>query len=290
MLMMKIQVMAATDGIFRRSATAKRIMIGGGWNLLRQNHSATGTTTSNTPSLINGTIGIVAKKCCYYQNLPNNKQQLYASQRHRTFVSSVDDSTKKSKNEGTVTSTNSFTGVVKLWDQSKRYGFITARIGALSKDIFVNGSSLSSSVKRKVSEVEVEADQEQVADANPSLDLNPSPILLKGEPVRFRIRTESNGLQKAVDITLIDGQPIPVLRDRYLSNVHNRAKMILGEKIYELLKNNTSNDKEALLKEIQSFYNEAAERIALAERKIVALGMKVEDFKVRTNRYDVDDE
>lgn len=277
MKMMKMPVAVVADGFLRSTAKTTR-MIGGGWNLQRQYRAAITTTT--TRSLVNGTIS----QLCHSMNFSCEKLQLFGSQQRRSMASSIDNN--NTTNEEGVTSAESFTGIVKFWNRRKKFGFISARIGRLpEKDYFVGVGSV---IVLKPKEIEQEGGQEEVKDTDTSSD-NVSddsgsdkiitPNIYKGERVRFRVRTLSNGTQKAVDVTWLDGKAISPIRNNFLDMTHKHVKAVMGEKIFEIVKNiNTSDDPEGLLQQIQIVYNDATGKISEAERKIIALGMKVEEF------------
>lgn len=260
-MMLKKPVVTAVDVLFRFTTVTKERMIG--WNSLRQYHAPRTTATTTKLFLVGRTMGIIV------QNWENNM-----SPQRRTFAALMDDKNENSGKERAITSSESYIGVVKLWLKGKGFGFLTARIGTLpEKDFFVNQASfvIPSSV--------VPSNENEPAVAISGGDSTLSPTLRKGERVRFRILTHSNGLQKAVHVTWVDGEPFTPLRKGYLSRVHARAKTVMGDEIYKMLRtNNVNQDPERLLQQIYNAYQEADEEISNAERKISEFGMKLEDF------------
>lgn len=146
------------------------------------------------------------------------------------------------------------TGTVKFYLREKGYGFIQPDGGGA--DCFVHRSGLVSDVPTDVS--------------------LQHPFLRKGERVRYEAIPDT-GLDKATQVTWLNGQPIPPLRRNYLGSVHERARRVLGDHAYAIFADDTTSDEEKNVK-IRDAFIYAHSIVENGQALIQRLGMKIEDF------------
>lgn len=247
----------------------------------------------------------------YSQKYQNNNNFIRKQQRSLSSSSSSNPSSI------------SYTGTVKFYLREKGYGFIvtdmnnntTTSNSNKMMDIFVHHSSLISSIIPKVNHDNDGGDNsndddnaDKTSSNNNTIDVNHNknttkhnfqmnvkyPFLKTGERVRYNIkRIPTDGTIQAIDVTWLNGTPIPPLRLNYLGGVHERSKIILGNAIYDLLHQYTpqhhqsfsfdtldQNDLATILIKLQNHYNEANETIISSEELITSLGMNIQDFPI----------
>jgi len=103
--------------------------------------------------------------------------------------------------------------------------------------------------------------------------------------VRFGTSTNESGTEQAVSVHWVNGQPVPPERTNYLGGVHERAKRILGESVYDLLAaadadNSDGKSDEELLKQVRALQQQAKTSIENGEAFVRQLGMDPKDFPV----------
>lgn len=149
-------------------------------------------------------------------------------------------------------------GTVKYYLREKGYGFIVPDSGGA--DVFVHRSGLLTDIPLDVS--------------------IQHPFLRKGERVRFETIPDA-GLHKAVQVTWLNGSPIPPLRRNYLGTVHDRARRILGDHVFEIMNDEDLSEEERQEK-IRVAYEYVMNIIANGEALVTRLGMRLEDFPTET--------
>ena len=102
------------------------------------------------------------------------------------------------------------------------------------------------------------------------------PYLKKGERVRYSVRPNAAGLDQAVQVVWLNGTPIPPERTNYLGGVHERAKRLLGEAVFDVM-SKQSTDPE-ILQELRAQMEMAQTTIRNAENFVRKLGMDPADF------------
>jgi cold shock CspA family protein len=154
------------------------------------------------------------------------------------------------------------TGKVKFYLRDKGYGFITAD-GAGDGDIFLHRTAFVTHV--------------------PPEHLR-HPFAREHERVSFDTQVDaSSGQTRAVNVTWINGEPIPPLRQNFLGTAWERVHRDLGEAVYRILSNKVSENalSEAEQNEkIRDAYAFQQTKIDEAHQLIVNLGMDVADFPV----------
>jgi CspA family cold shock protein len=160
-------------------------------------------------------------------------------------------------------------GTVKFYNREKSFGFIQPDGGGA--DIFVHRSGI-------VSPLSVEESMRH-------------PYLQEGERVRFERRVDS-GLDKAVDVTWLNGNPVPPLRKGFRAANIERAKTVLGEQAYTILNDDTLSQEEQNEK-IRDAFAFSNSIVINAEQLVVNMGMNLDDFPTEirprkgNNRRDV---
>jgi len=155
------------------------------------------------------------------------------------------------------------TGTVKFFLRNKGFGFIQPDGGAAT-DVFVHRLGIHC-------QPPVPADQ---------LAKSPRwPYLKKGERVRYAVRPNAAGLDQAVQVVWLNGTPIPPERTNYLGGVHERAKRLLGEAVFDLIltRQPPPTDQE-ILQELRAQMEMAQTTIRNAENFVRRLGMDPADF------------
>lgn len=166
-------------------------------------------------------------------------------------------------------------GTVKFYLRDKGYGFVVAD-GRGDKDYFLHRSAIRCSTE---------------IPAHVLASTVKYPYLKKDERVRFTIQRVSSGLEKAVDVTWLNGTPIPPERTNFLGGVHERAKHRLGERVYDLCRhpndasrsastNNDTDENQPFDQQVRRAFAAAERTIASAETLVQELGMKVTDFPI----------
>jgi CspA family cold shock protein len=146
------------------------------------------------------------------------------------------------------------TGTVKFYNREKAFGFIQPDGGGA--DIFVHRSGI-------VSPLAVEESMRH-------------PYLRQGERVRFERKLDS-GLDKAVEVTWLNGNPVPPLRKGFRAANIERAKTVLGEQAYTILNDDTLSQEQQNEK-IRDAFAFATSIVQNAEELVVNMGMNLDDF------------
>jgi CspA family cold shock protein len=154
------------------------------------------------------------------------------------------------------------TGTVKFYNREKAFGFIQPDGGGA--DIFVHRSGI-------VSPLAVEESMRH-------------PYLRQGERVRFERKIDS-GLDKAMEVTWLNGNPVPPLRKGFRAANIERAKTVLGEQAYTILNDDTLSEEQQNEK-IRDAFAFASSIVHNAEQLVVNMGMNLDDFPTegRSNR------
>jgi CspA family cold shock protein len=145
-------------------------------------------------------------------------------------------------------------GTVKFYNREKAFGFIQPDGGGA--DIFVHRSGI-------VSPLSVEESMRH-------------PYLREGERVQFERRVDS-GLDKAVDVTWLNGNPVPPLRKGFRAASITRAKTVLGEQAYTILNDDTLSEEQQNEK-IRDAFAFSNSIVLNAEQLVVNMGMHLDDF------------
>jgi CspA family cold shock protein len=146
------------------------------------------------------------------------------------------------------------TGTVKFYNREKAFGFIQPDGGGA--DIFVHRSGI-------VSPLAVEESMRH-------------PYLRQGERVRFERKIDS-GLDKAMEVTWLNGNPVPPLRKGFRAANIERAKTVLGEQAYTILNDDTLSPEQQNEK-IRDAFAFASSIVQNAEQLVVNMGMNLDDF------------
>jgi CspA family cold shock protein len=146
------------------------------------------------------------------------------------------------------------TGTVKFYNREKAFGFIQPDGGGT--DIFVHRSGI-------VSPLAVEESMRH-------------PYLREGERVRFERKSDS-GLDKAVEVCWLNGNPVPPLRKGFRAANIERAKTVLGQQAYSILNDDTLSEEQQNEK-VRDAFAFASSIVDNAEQLIVNMGMNLEDF------------
>jgi cold shock CspA family protein len=182
------------------------------------------------------------------------------------------------------------TGKVTFYNRAKAYGFVIPDgveqkvnpDGSMEGQVYVHRTGI-------VSDLSVE-------------ESSMYPFLRAGERIRFtvshttpsyndnkEIPQDAVGKPRAVQVTWLDGTPIPPLRPNYLISVQGTSVQQLGLEILEYVEQLNDDDSatatidpEEQLKALYAIVKKAQTNINGAKQKIVKLGMKVEDFPVLT--------
>ena len=155
------------------------------------------------------------------------------------------------------------TGTVKFFLRNKGFGFIQPDGGAAT-DVFVHRLGIHC-------QPPLPAEQ---------LTKSPRwPYLKKGERVRYSVRPNAAGLDQAVQVVWLNGTPIPPESTNYLGGVHERAKRLLGEAVFDVLSREQppTTDQE-ILQELRAQMEMAQTTIRNAENFVRRLGMDPADF------------
>jgi cold shock protein len=144
-------------------------------------------------------------------------------------------------------------GTVKFYLREKGYGFVQP--DGQDRDLFVHRKSI-------------------LTDVPPEILRNP--FLRAGERVLFDIELDIDQ-DKAVNITWLNGDRIPPLRRNFLGEWLVRVHQYMGKHAYDILSNETLTEAQRQEK-VMELFADAKTRIQTAENRIVAYGMKVEDF------------
>jgi cold shock CspA family protein len=143
---------------------------------------------------------------------------------------------------------------VLFYLRNKAYGFINPDDDP-SKQIWVHRTSL---------------------DTPHSVEAFPTrPYLLKGESVKFRIEPGAPGkTDKAVDVRFANGRQVPLFRKNYHASVVRGEMQRLGERTFEILKQEGSAEEQLEL--LKQAAQQAEEQIALAADKQSKYGPELE--------------
>ena len=156
------------------------------------------------------------------------------------------------------------TGTVKFYLREKGYGFILAD-GRPDKDLFVHRGGIVCTHQLS----------EMVLNATPKY-----PYLKQNERVRF-VLSNDMGAVKAVNVTWLNGDPIPPERKNYLGGVYERSHRLFGEACMNVMKQKADTIvpfTEEEYERIRIAYIENIRSIEHAERIIIELGMDVSQF------------
>jgi len=145
-------------------------------------------------------------------------------------------------------------GTVKFYNREKAFGFIEPDGGGA--DIYVHRTGIISPLTA----------QESVS----------FPYLRQGERIRFN-SVPSEGRNSAVQVTWLNGNPVPPLRRGFRAHNIERAKSVLGDQVYGILEDESMSPEEQYLKVLDA-YAFAQSTVKNAEQLIVRMGMTVEEF------------
>ena len=146
------------------------------------------------------------------------------------------------------------TGTVKFYLRSKGYGFLIPDNGGA--EIFVHRSGILSHVSMEES--------------------LQNPYLRQGERVRYEAIPDT-GLDKAVQVTWVNGTHIPPLRRNYFGKLLERSKQELGQHCYDILSDPNTSEEEKWSK-IKDAYLYADSLIQTGVLTIERFGMSLADF------------
>lgn len=150
------------------------------------------------------------------------------------------------------------TGTVKFYDKNKLYGFVKPH-EAPKEEIYFHRIDFVTPLNFE--------------------EFPKAPTLFGGDKIRFRVQQMPEGTNRAREIMLQNGKPIPPLRRSWLKYRIRSSYSEMGDSIFTALENpDLTQDQQWQV--VQQAYTYCQERQAGFHQIIESVGMKVEDFDV----------